>query len=168
MTEDLTKNQDLIPQVLSKAKICRTEVFEIINLRHEALRRGHPIEEVQFEEDKDELSRHYAVFYQDSCIACVSFIDTQWQQQSAWRLRAMAVEEQYRGIGVGKALLKFALKDLIDNNLFKTIWCYSRVSSESFYSSFGFTSIGEHFTYGNAGESIEMVLQKVARSIYEN
>lgn len=156
---DLTRNRDPVSQVLSEAKIGRAEVFAIIDLRHKVLRQGHPIEEVQFEEDKDELSRHYAAVYQDKCIACVTFIDAQWQQQPAWRLRAMAVEKQYRGIGIGKALLKFALNDLLNNNLMKTIWCYSRVSSEPFYLSFGFVSTGEHFTYGNAGESIEMVLK---------
>ena len=69
----------------------------------------------------------------------------------------MAVEQQYRSMGAGKALLSAALDDLIKIKMIKPIWCYSRTSSRHFYEKFGFTATGDAFTYGNAGDSIKMV-----------
>lgn len=138
-------------------KVIKTESKNIINLRHKVLRNGYPIEEVMFKEDELISSRHYAMICNEKIIACITLLESEFDSQPAWQLRAMAVEEEYRGSGLGSELLDFAIKDIKQDSVLKNIWCNSRVTSKGFYKKFGFQEIGENFVFGNAGESIKML-----------
>jgi predicted GNAT family N-acyltransferase len=150
-------NRVPLPDFFKETHINTTTVDVIVNLRHKVLRPGFSISEVEFKEDKLPETRHYAAHYKNKSIACLTLMNSKYAGNEAWRLRAMAVEQQYRGKGLGRELLSFTLNDLMVNNLSKTIWCYSRVTSEAFYKKFDFVTEGQNFLFGNAGESIKMV-----------
>ncbi|PZD70224.1 hypothetical protein C1752_16047 [Acaryochloris thomasi RCC1774] len=136
----------------------RTSVASILQLRHRILRKGHPITEVMFPEDSDEASRHYGAFDdtgQNLC--CLSLLPSVWQEQPAWRLRAMATDKHWRNQGIGSGLLRFAIASLENDSQLQTIWCYSRVSARGFYERLGWQAVSNVFDYGNAGPSITMI-----------
>jgi len=133
-------------------------VKEILKLRHEILRKGFPIHEVMFYEDNLLPTRHYAsINGKGQVIACLTLMKAPWQDKIIWRLRAMAVKEELQGQGIGMALLKYALNDLINKNLMDEIWLHARTTSESFYEKFNFTTVSDIFEFGNAGPSIKML-----------
>ncbi|PZD70552.1 hypothetical protein C1752_10981 [Acaryochloris thomasi RCC1774] len=69
----------------------RMNIAKILPLRHQVLRPGHRIAEVSFPEDPNEASRHYGAFDNSGQnIGCLSLFLSVWQEQSTWRLRAMA------------------------------------------------------------------------------
>lgn len=108
----------------------RTTAASILELRHRILRQGHPISEVIFPEDNDEASRHYGAFDNTGQnIGCLSLLPSAWQEQPAWRLRAMATDELWRNEGIGSGLLRFAIASLEQDCQLKPIWCYARVSA---------------------------------------
>ncbi len=88
----------------------RTTVTSILELRHRILRPEHAIAEVMFAEDHDPASRHYGAY--DSSgknICCLSLLPSAWQEQPAWRLRAMAKVGLWRGLGIGVGILGVAM-----------------------------------------------------------
>lgn len=133
-------------------------VEEILNLRHKILRKGFPIEEVMFEEDPWESTRNYAIFRDDGYnIACLSLLRADWFGRETWRLRAMAVDEEYQNQGFGSMLMDFMFKDLKKNNLIDDIWLHARTTSEAFYKRYGFITVSDVFGFGNAGLSVKML-----------
>ena len=135
-----------------------TNVDEILELRHKILRNGFPIHEVMFDEDNIHTTRHYAFFNETAkAIACLTLMKADWEDKSIWRLRAMAVEENFQGNGLGIALLEHALNDLENKNLMDDIWLHARTTSESFYEKFNFQRASDIFEFGNAGPSIKML-----------
>lgn len=133
-------------------------VDEILNLRHRILRKGFPIEEVMFEEDKLISTKNYAIFDEkDNVIACLTLMKAEWKNGLIWRLRAMAVDEEFQGNGLGSELLEFALEDLEKSNNMDSIWLHARTTSQNFYKKFDFEVASEVFNFGNAGPSVKML-----------
>src|SRR5579862_4850490 len=93
----------------SSLRISPAAVAEIIPLRHRILRAGLPIEAADFDGDDAPTTLHAAVFDASNVISCASLMLDQWQSKTAWRLRGMATEENWRGRGVGAALLQYLI-----------------------------------------------------------
>lgn len=133
-------------------------VSEILNLRHRILRKGFPIEEVMFDEDKLISTRNYAIFDEnDNVISCLTLMKAMWNNELVWRLRAMAVDESYQNMGFGSKLLEYALDDLDDMEIQDDIWLHARTTSQDFYKRFGFEVASDIFNFGNAGPSVKMI-----------
>ncbi len=136
----------------------KTDVNSIMSLRHKVLRDGYPISEVTFNEDDHPSTRHYGAFdSQGLSICCVTLIESFWNGETAWQLRAMATAEKFRNSGIGRTMIEFLLADLKKNNQLKTIWCNSRVTSLGFYKKMGWRESSQQFVNGNAGLSLKMV-----------
>ncbi|MBI88553.1 MAG: GNAT family N-acetyltransferase [Candidatus Marinimicrobia bacterium] len=58
------------------------------------------------------------------------------------KLERFAVLKEYRGLGVGKGLVKFILDELKDH---KTIYLHAQESVANFYSSLGFKKVNDKF-----------------------
>lgn len=164
LDNDLSPIFNKIPQPIELNKTSkgfsykRTDVNSIIKLRHKALRDGYPISEVNFDEDDHASTRHYGVFdNQGHNICCVTLIQSFWNGESAWQLRAMATSENLRNRGIGRAMIEYLLEDLEQNEQLKTIWCNSRVKSLGFYKKMGWREASQQFVNGNAGLSLKMV-----------
>ena len=134
-----------------------SDVSLLVELRHEVLRKGLPVDEVKFSGDHLLSTRHYVVLNEDICIACLSLLSEPFDGESAWRLRAMAVREGKQKCGVGSRLMQFAIDDLYADGLYLPIWCHARVSAQSFYIRFNFEQMGNPFVFGNAGQSVVML-----------
>ncbi len=52
----------------------------------------------------------------------------------------MAVVSEYQKQGIGKKILEFFMKNIIDD--IEELWCNARIGAEGFYQQLGFTSLG--------------------------
>ncbi|MGR3279383.1 GNAT family N-acetyltransferase [Acaryochloris marina NIES-2412] len=167
--KDVLKQELFIDRNLEQdINIRRTDVNSILKLRHTVLRNGYPIDEVIFIEDEAKTTRHYGVFdSQDKNICCVSLIESFWNSESAWQLRAMATSSEWRNRGIGRKLINYMISDLKQDIQLKYIWCNCRVQASGFYKKMGWREASHQFINGNAGLSIKMV-KEFADQCHEN
>lgn len=120
---------------------------EIYPLRKCLLRQGMPQSSVVFEGDGEPYSLHAAFYLEDELIGIASLIrrkSSHFEVERQYQLRGMAVKEEYRGQGVGKALLQYC-EFLCLNRGVNFLWCNARISAKDFYAKNGFETIGEVF-----------------------
>ncbi|GIW73261.1 MAG: hypothetical protein KatS3mg102_2803 [Planctomycetota bacterium] len=72
------------------------------------------------------------------------------QDQSAWRLRGMAVAEEVRGRGIGSRLLQRCLAHARRQGG-SWVWCHARLGALGFYRRHGFVAEGEPFELAGVG-----------------
>ena len=61
---------------------------------------------------------------------------------NAWRLRAMATEDGFRGQGIGRRVLD-AIVDHVASTGGGLLWCGARIRAVSFYERAGFSTLGD-------------------------
>ena len=153
-SQEISIDRNLVQDIQAR----RTDVVSILQLRHQVLRKGYPIGEVIFTEDEEKTTRHYGVFdSQGLNICCVSLIESFWNSESAWQLRAMATSLNWRNRGIGRKIIQYMISDLEQDNQLKYIWCNCRVQAAGFYEKLGWREASHQFINGNAGLSIKMV-----------
>lgn len=74
--------------------------------------------------------------------------------QGVWRLRGMAVVEELRGRGIGRALIEHAHAHLAGR--LQGIWCNARTHACGFYERLGFVRCGDAFELPGIGEHYRM------------
>ena len=119
--------------------IAQVTAEDCYGLRESILRPGQPKENWTFESDDDSRTIHLAVKDGDEIVAIVSLLPEE-KNDCPWRLRAMAVLDQFRGQGVGQELL-VALLERVGVG----IWCSARKNVQDFYLNNGFEIFGEEF-----------------------
>jgi GNAT superfamily N-acetyltransferase len=67
----------------------------------------------------------------------------------AWQLRGMATAADFRGRGIGAAMLAVAV-DLIRERGGRLVWCEARTSAVPFYRQHGFTVDGPEYLHGES------------------
>lgn len=100
----------------------------------------------------DDESLHLAAVAGDplrdeAVLGCLSLLSQPCPErpgEAAWRLRGMAVAEQYRGRGVGAALLAEAGRRAAAERV-AVIWCNARTSALGFYRAAGWRVLGQEF-----------------------
>lgn len=100
----------------------------------------------------DENAIHFGAIFDDQIVGVVSFYE---EKPNDWRIRGMAVHQDFQKKGIGKALIIFALKDL---KTAKRVWCNSRLEAVGFYKRLGFTPFSETIFIPNIGKRIKMEL----------
>lgn len=75
----------------------------------------------------------------------------------SWRVRAMAVDEDFRGLGIGDMLLD-AVLDHARRGGGRHVWCSARTPSEGFYERAGFRRVGEVYEPPDVGPHVRMDL----------
>jgi GNAT superfamily N-acetyltransferase len=128
---------------------------EIIALRHTELRPGLPEKTAQFDGDLDATTRHFGGFLREdapdasplpaaatgaidtapgaTAIACASFMARARDGEPAQQLRGMATRAAMVGRGLGGALLRHAIVELVRHEGTRLFWCNARVVAVQFY-----------------------------------
>jgi GNAT superfamily N-acetyltransferase len=112
-----------------------TGLEEIIDLRHAVLRQGLPREAAIFEGDDAPSSRHFGAFSGDTLVGCATLHASQWEGEAAWQLRGMATLPEFRGKGIGRAVLEAMEADLTAAARAgrpPSLWCNARVPAVGF------------------------------------
>lgn len=150
-----------------KPVLKQVNVEHILNLRHQVLRPGRPLSTAKFAGDFLENTMHFAAFQSlaneqrlsdETIVGCVSFIpkyNSNFVQKSATQLRGMAITAEYRGLGIGQQLLRYA-ENQIKLEAFQLIWCNVRIASITFYLKNGYFQKGNQFNIPNVGLHVLM------------
>ena len=135
--------------------VCRISVDELIDLRHAVLREGLPRETAIFEGDSNPEARHYGVIDAGRLVACVTLHRSRWQDEPAWQLRGMAVAPGYQSRGIGREMIQFIERELIDDSV-RLLWCNARVPAAGFYQKMGWQIVSDIFEIPTAGPHYRM------------
>lgn len=79
-------------------------------------------------------------------------------RDGAWRLRAMAVDPELQGGGLGGLLLDAAV-DHVRSEGGTLVWCSARVPARRFYERAGFTTTSDVYDQGSIGPHLRMELE---------
>jgi predicted GNAT family N-acyltransferase len=117
------------------------EYQQMIDLRHEILRKPLGLTFTREELDKEKNEILIGVFEEDQMLGCCMLVK---ESPTECRLRQMAVINTLRGKGVGKALMIFA-ENIARDRGFKKMTMHARASALGFYEKLGYTTIGDEF-----------------------
>ena len=114
---------------------------QMVELRHEILRK--PLGLSFSKEDLDTESKDIlvAAFEEERLVACCLLSP---EDRTAVRLRQMAVRSEVQGLGVGKALIRFAETVSRDHG-FSKVAMHARATAVGFYEKMGYTVCGPEF-----------------------
>ena len=125
----------------------------IIPLRHSVLRSQQPIESCYYTEDQNEDCFHIAAFLEQKLVSIASFYRESHDllpKMESWRLRGMATDPGYQGMGIGSSLLEEGLV-LCQKKGAEALWCNARTSAVPFYRKLNFDIKGEEFLIESIG-----------------
>jgi len=131
---------------------------EILALRHAILRAGLPPESAQFPGDDLPTTHHLVAETNARIIGCVTLMASQWQIETAWQLRGMAVAADFQQRGVGSALLIAAHKTAREAAI-PLLWANVRTTAQPFYAKHGWTVASERFEIPTAGPHVRMLFR---------
>ena len=133
---------------------------QILQLRHDVLRQGKPLDSANFEEDDRIGTIHLAYFDDDGkVVGCATMIvtaDASFETIPQYRLRGMAVEPKSRNKLVGTALVKMA-EFVALNNQVECVWLNARETAKDFYAKLGYKTVGKPFEIDGVGVHYKMV-----------
>ncbi len=148
-----------------RVRIAPIAAEETRALRHAILRAGRPRAETVFEGDDDSGTGHYGAFVDGALIGVATLMAESppaLQSEGAWRIRGMAVDERYRGRGIGRALVNACLDHAVSQRG-RLCWCNARVGARDFYLRCGFAIEGEEFDVAGIGPHNLMYLKITPR-----
>jgi len=133
----------------------RVSASDCYELRETILRPGQPKENWTFNADDDPRTIHLAMKQDDAIVAIVSLLpeSNPDSPDHPWRLRGMAVRDEFRGHGVGEELLE-ALLSMVDEG----VWCTARKEVQEFYLKNGFELFGDEFVMN---EMVHVYMRRV-------
>jgi GNAT superfamily N-acetyltransferase len=123
-------------------------VEELYAIRMDVLRRDTPSDDVHFDHDADNATRHLAVRDAAGTVIAAStwtprpFPDD--PGEPAMQLRGMAVRGEHRRLGLGAAMIAAGVADARSRG-FRLVWANARDSALDFYVANGFAVAGEGF-----------------------
>jgi ribosomal protein S18 acetylase RimI-like enzyme len=131
---------------------------ETYAVRHPVLRTGKPIDSCAFAGDDLPTTFHLGCFDQAKLIGVASFLENGHSLHhftNAGQLRGMAVLNEYQGKGVGKILLTFGEKRLLEKQI-DLVWMNAREIAVPFYQCCGYVKIGNVFDIAGVGNHYVM------------
>jgi GNAT superfamily N-acetyltransferase len=133
-------------------------VEEIIGLRHRVLRSGLPRQTASFDGDDEPLTRHLAaVSSGGEVVGCATIVLRPWNNEPAWQVRGMAVEDSFRGRGVGRSLLEALEREARRcEPSIALLWCNAHTPAVGFYRALGWTIASDEFVIETAGPHFRM------------
>jgi predicted GNAT family N-acyltransferase len=132
------------------------DVEEIIDLRHEILRRGLPRGLAHFDGDNEPTTRHVVAEIDRRIVGCATILRRPWQGQPAYQLRGMAVGEGLQGQGIGTMLLEEIDCLVHDEGFTNQLWCNARTLAAKFYRKHGWEVASQEFHIEHAGPHVKM------------
>jgi GNAT superfamily N-acetyltransferase len=141
--------------------IRRADAAELVDLRHRVLRLGLPRTDAIFDDDESPTSGHFGAFVEGVAVCCATFHLKPWQSAPAFQLRGMATDPDYRGRGVGRAVLDLAEKTMTADRQILQLWCNAREPAVPFYQNAGWAIASERFEIPTAGPHFRMAKRVV-------
>jgi len=117
------------------------EYQQMVNMRNEILRKplGLNFSTDELEHEKDEIL--IGAFEDEKMLGCCMLIK---MTNKTVRLRQMAVMNNLRGKGIGRALMNFA-ENIARDLGYRTITMHARKTAIGFYEKLGYAVVGEEF-----------------------
>ncbi|HUC13735.1 MAG TPA: GNAT family N-acetyltransferase [Acidimicrobiales bacterium] len=141
-------------------KVCGPD--EVLGLRQAVLRPHQRPDEVRFPDDEGPGTAHFCAQDDDGQVLGVVSVMRQrppWRPDlDAWRLRGMATAPEWRGTGVGSALLG-AVFDHVADEGGGLLWCNARLAAVGFYERSGMVTTGDVWEEPVIGPHIAMFVQ---------
>ena len=135
---------------------------EVLGLRQAVLRPHQRPDQVRFPDDAGPGTAHFCAQDDDGQVVGVVSLMRQsppWQPDvDAWRLRGMATAPEWRGMGVGRALVG-AVLDHVAAGGGGLMWCNARLAAVGFYERAGMVTTGEIWEEPVIGPHIAMFAQ---------
>ena len=126
---------------------------ETIDVRHRTLRVGRPRETAYLPDDAEPDCFHLGAFvagvhggvasfyhHPKAAVVAASGVDP----VALWRLRQMGTLPEFRGRGLGRALLDHAYPLLRERGA-AVVWCDARLGALDFYRANGFVILGDEY-----------------------
>jgi GNAT superfamily N-acetyltransferase len=149
----------------------RATLDEILAVRHAELRPGLPRASAEFAGDAKPTTRHFAAFATGpappspgdgmelrpsaaslhDAIACTSFMVEAYDGRAAHQMRGMATRGDLVRLGIGSALLRYAIADLVARDAARLFWCNARVGAVPFYRRMGWQIASDAFDIPTVG-----------------
>ncbi|MCA9410202.1 MAG: GNAT family N-acetyltransferase [Candidatus Omnitrophica bacterium] len=130
---------------------------EIIDLREEILIKGTDRNSPEFDMDHFPDTLHMGAFTDGKNIACLSLMRVDYEGQTAYQLRGMAVRPEFRNKGFGKSLLNFSERWVVRHSSVRLLWCNARTSAVDYYVRLGWERVSEEFTIEGVGPHVRMI-----------
>jgi predicted GNAT family N-acyltransferase len=146
-----------IRQPPMNVRVSQTSADAILHLRHRILRPGLPLTTAEFDGDHDPGTLHFGAAAGDEVICCLSLYRSPWKGSMAWQLRGMATDTAFRGQGIGRRLLDYAVGEAMALQPSWSIWCNARVPAVGFYRRAGWMVESEEFEIAGVGPHVRMV-----------
>ncbi|MFO7719683.1 MAG: GNAT family N-acetyltransferase [Gillisia sp.] len=128
--------------------IRRIPAAETYAVRQPVLRPGRPLSECIFEGDLSPETFHLGYFRDEDLTGVASFMKKEnpvFFQPFQYQLRGMAVLPDFKGKGIGAALLKAGEAELRKLDASVLLWFNARNYAVGFYEKFGYKTIGIEF-----------------------
>ncbi|TVR77737.1 MAG: GNAT family N-acetyltransferase [Chitinophagaceae bacterium] len=117
------------------------DYWKAVELRDKVLRKPLGLEFSEKELMEEHTQIHYAAFYQNELIACLSLVPL---DHSRIKMRQVCTHPDFSGKGVGRQLAKFTEQKLSELG-YKTIECNARKTAVSFYEKMNYKVISDVF-----------------------
>ena len=155
---------------------------ELVPLRHTVLRTGLPVFDAYFPGDELPTTLHLGAFTASAQVVCCGtyvvqpfssvhpgvtkeqakyaagrYEVTELEDRPAHRLRGMATDADYRGTGVGQALLAFSERLIRSQSEQRLLWCDARLPAIRFYEKLGWRVVSDRYFVPTAGPHHRML-----------
>ncbi len=117
------------------------EYKQMINLRHELLRKPLNLTFEKDELDKEENDILIGAFEEEKMLGCCLLTRV---DKDCVRLRQMAVQNNLQGKGIGAAMLNFA-ENVARDMGYKNVMMHARLTAIGFYKKLGYKIAGNEF-----------------------
>ena len=132
---------------------------ETYPVRHEILRPGRPMKEVQFEGDFEPATFHLGAFWEDKLVGIATFVKNphkDFDLQEQYQLRGMAVLPEVQKMHLGQRILHTGELLLKEQKNTSFLWCNARETAVEFYSKNNYRTHGDYFEIPNVCTHIVM------------
>lgn len=117
--------------------------FQTLGLRYEVLRRPLSLHFNTNDLQNEGSDIHVAAFFENRIIGCL-IISKIENNSKVLKMRQVAVDESFRGQGIGKAMVQFSEKWAVANK-FEKFELHARASAVPFYLSVDYQIFGDEF-----------------------
>lgn len=141
-------------------EVRRASADEIFPLRHAVLRPGRPVSASVYGEDDGAVhigAWDFAADGRGMLVGCATVFPDPWRgsndwpaDDSAWRLRGMAVDPSRHRSGVGRQVLAAVVAAAVESHA-PLLWANARTSALEFYEAGGWVVAGEQFITSDTG-----------------
>lgn len=135
---------------------------ETLPVRSLSLRGGKAFSECKVPEDELPTAFHLGYEEHGQLIGTASFykVDRVGEEGKGYQLRLMGVHPAHQHKGVGAAILKAGIAEVLGRLQADYLWCHARAAAYGFYERLGFVYVSAEFEIPVIGTHRTMMLRK--------